>query len=159
MSTKFTITEGEFGPEYHEKGEKIAFINEGGNLQATHGNAARKLVLLKWLENRGTPGIEWNPEPITADSLGVVQTVNPPIYVAPKTHLPVDTPPEVLKSAQEIHVELSPVCPIQGAENAGDKDVSVMNWWFKNHPDQARVRYASMGRFVPLEYQHLLSKP
>lgn len=36
--------------EYHKDGEKIAFLNEQGNLQATHGNAGEKADLQVWID-------------------------------------------------------------------------------------------------------------
>lgn len=66
--------------EYLKDGEKIAFLNDQGNIQATHGNAGEKEGLKAWLDTQepeapiipdapvevAPPVIEPAPEPGTA---------------------------------------------------------------------------------------------
>lgn len=132
---RFIIKEGEHGPEYWEGDDKLAFINETGNLQSTRGNADRKHEI--------TDFIDWHAahdpaEPISdgpdggqgePDTGGLPQAEGGEADFAPH---------ETKDAGID---EVTPVCPVAEDPSLGDKTPAIVAWWFKNHPKIAEKKY------------------
>ena len=123
---KFTISQGDHGPEYFEGETKLAFTNASGTLQFTRGNSERRDEVEAWIErhNAHAPG---KPQPVTEYEAEVIkETIQD----------------QTVEKAPEQPINLPIICPIPGAPNLGDKDPEVIAWWQKNHPEEFKNRYA-----------------
>lgn len=63
--------------EYWKDGEKIAFLNEQGNLQATHGNAGEKEGLKAWLDAKENPPADPKEENAGPSEIAAPEFIQP----------------------------------------------------------------------------------
>lgn len=130
---KFIISQGEHGDEIFEGETKLAFTNATGSLQFTRGNAERREEVEAWIKRHeahakdDAPG---QPQPVTECEAEVIEETVRDKTVEKALERPVDP-------------RINPIiCPIAGSPQFGDKDPAVVAWWFKNHPEQAKNKYA-----------------
>lgn len=169
MSTFNRLTTLEGGIEYWDGSTKIAFINDSGTVQATRGNADRKDELLPWIAEKypadlGESAPESDEKAEHSEDLSPNGGQGDPDTreqegggsSAAFVHETKDSPLSVLKEVSKIRNELAakgpdipPVCPLPGNSQAGSKSPEVVAWWFDNHPELARVKYAKHKHLWP----------
>lgn len=167
---KFTVEQGENGPEYFEGESKLAFTNASGTLQFTRGNAERREEVEAWIKRHeahaaksegptGEPASSADEVPsehneqavenVIADQTDSQITESPNgVQGEPETAQETGQTVSPTASANETkdstHLEritLPIICPIVGASHLGDKDPAVVDWWRKNHPEEFKKRY------------------
>lgn len=137
---KFTISQGDHGDEIFEGETKLAFTNASGSLQFTRGNGDRREEVEAWIKRH---------EAHTAAAEAPVGAAATSVEEVPSEHNKAVAENTVLDQTTN-RAPVDPIiCPIVGASHLGDKDPAVYNWWFKNHPEMAKNRYA--GRRVQTE--------
>lgn len=169
MSTKgfIRLETAEGGIEYWDGSTKIAFINDSGTVQATRGNADRKAELEEWLHalwSRPHVDEEENPVPppyLPGESIPYHkwQSENSAPESEPETGAVSETDSDeddltgdLVRDWKRFGNETKdspPVCPIPGDSQSGSKSPEVVAWWFDNHPEQARVKYANHKHLWP----------
>lgn len=155
---KFTVEQGEHGPEYFEGESKLAFTNASGTLQFTRGNAERREELEAWNHKR------WSKPHVDSEGNPLPPPYHPSEAAAYRAFKGEDGPTgEPASSVDEVpsehnkqavenvivdqiatpesRINLPIICPIVGASHLGDKDPAVVDWWRKNHPEEFKKRY------------------
>lgn len=126
---KYTIKQGDNGPEYWQGDAKAFFTNKAGNIQAAHGFAETREDFDTWLDHWHATHKEPNIAPEDGSPLSEYQEEQIENVIEEKTERAPEQP-------------LNPIiCPII-SNGAGDKDPAVVEWWFKNYPVQAANKYA-----------------
>lgn len=135
--SNYEIKDGEHGDEIWQDGERLCFQNESRNWQAAHGKSKDKSDAVAWYDGQRLEDAPGQPQPVTEYEAEVIEET-----VKDKT---VEKAPE-----RPVDPRINPIiCPIAGSPQSGDKDPAVVAWWFKNHPEQAKNKYA--GRRIKSE--------
>lgn len=131
---KFTVEQGEHGPEYFEGESKLAFTNASGTLQFTRGNAERREELEAWIKRHDAHTAD--PEGPTGEPASSADEVPSEHNKEAVENVIVDQ-----IATPDSRINLPIICPIIGASHLGDKDPAVVDWWRKNHPEEFKKRY------------------
>lgn len=151
----YETKQGEHGPEIYEDGERIVFTNDSGNWQAVHGKASQKADALAWYDETAGGSDEDATEDHSGDSNELIPDEaisdvpnggqgEPDTGILPHAgEGDADFVPHETKESESIEIdEVTPTCPLPCDPRLGDKTPSVVEWWFKNHPELAAKKYA-----------------
>lgn len=148
---KFTVEQGEHGPEYFEAESKLAFTNASGTLQFTRGNAERREELEAWIKRHeahtGSTDQPTGEASTSVDEVPSEHNKEVAENVAEEESAPGNKPETGAVPSERITLPI--ICPIVGASHLGDKDPAVVNWWRQNHPEEFKNRYS--GRRIQSE--------
>lgn len=153
---RFIIKEGEHGPEYWEGDDKLAFINETGNLQSTRGNADRKpdiAAFIDWHAAHDNPSATENDAQGDPDA-GVIADD----ALRGESEASDSVPHETNRSAETISIApveepipaVKKFTPPTGSPELGEKDPVVIAWHFKHDRAAAEKKYARLKHLWPI---------
>lgn len=146
MSTFNRLTTLEGGIEYWDGSTKIAFINDSGTVQATRGNADRKDELLPWIAEK-YPADLGESAPESDEKAEHSEDLSPNGGQGDPDTREQEGGGSPVAFVHE--TKDSPLCPVPGNSQAGSKSPEVVAWWFDNHPELARVKYAKHKHLWP----------